>query len=45
MLAELNRQRIVGGTTADELYPEAVATADHAFSMLEQGLAARTAPR
>ncbi|MFJ6141790.1 TetR family transcriptional regulator [Kitasatospora sp. NPDC092286] len=45
VLAELNRQQIVGGATADELYPEAVATADHAFSMLEQGLAARAAAR
>ncbi len=34
ILASENWQRIVGGRTADEVYPEAVADADHAFGLL-----------
>ncbi|MGW0776314.1 TetR family transcriptional regulator [Streptomyces sp. NPDC002835] len=39
ILASVNWQRIVAGRSADEVYPEAVADADHAYALLRQGLA------
>ncbi|MGW1162078.1 TetR/AcrR family transcriptional regulator [Streptomyces sp. NPDC002519] len=40
ILASVNWRRIVGGRSADEVYPEAVADADHAFALLRRGLTA-----
>ncbi|MDI9883345.1 TetR family transcriptional regulator [Streptomyces sp. HNM0645] len=39
ILASVNWQRIVAGRSADEVHPEAVADADHAYGLLRQGLA------
>jgi AcrR family transcriptional regulator len=38
ILASANWRRIVGGRPADDLYPEAVTDADHAFALLSWGL-------
>ncbi|MER7047185.1 TetR family transcriptional regulator [Streptomyces jumonjinensis] len=38
LLASVNWQRIVGGRTADDVFPEATADADHAFALLRRGL-------
>ncbi|QGV77430.1 TetR/AcrR family transcriptional regulator [Streptomyces ficellus] len=46
VLASVNWQRVVAGRSADEVHPEAVADADHAFALLRHGLAgARSAGR
>ncbi|MFH8632094.1 TetR/AcrR family transcriptional regulator [Streptomyces lydicus] len=45
ILAAANWQRIVDGATADGSYPQAVADADHAFALLEWGLAGPRAAR
>lgn len=39
VLASANWRRIVAGRSADEVHPEAVADADHAFALLRDGLA------
>ncbi|MFF0115699.1 TetR family transcriptional regulator [Streptomyces prasinus] len=39
ILASANWQRVVAGRSADEVHPEAVADADHAYALLRQGLA------
>ncbi|MFI9155075.1 TetR/AcrR family transcriptional regulator [Streptomyces sp. NPDC053367] len=39
VLASANWRRIVAGRSADEVHPEAVADADHAYALLRQGLA------
>jgi AcrR family transcriptional regulator len=41
-LADANQRRISAGSTADELAPEAIAAADHAFDLLRAGLVAYT---
>ncbi|MGW1467998.1 TetR family transcriptional regulator [Streptomyces sp. NPDC002308] len=45
ILAMANWQRIVDGRSAEDVRPEAVADADHAFSLLSRGLAALGAAR
>jgi hypothetical protein len=37
ILASVNWQRIVAGRSADEVHPEAVADADHAYALLREG--------
>ncbi|WP_258312284.1 TetR family transcriptional regulator [Streptomyces araujoniae] len=44
ILASVNWRRVVAGRSADEVHPEAVADADHAYALLRQGLAG-VAPR
>ncbi|MGW0860389.1 TetR/AcrR family transcriptional regulator [Streptomyces sp. NPDC002690] len=44
ILASVNWQRIVDGRSAAEVRPEAVADADHAFALLNRGIAALTHP-
>lgn len=44
ILASVNWQRIVDGRSADDVAPEAVADADHAFALLRHGLAALGEP-
>ncbi|MEU2900768.1 TetR family transcriptional regulator [Streptomyces sp. NPDC006967] len=44
ILASVNWRRIVAGRSADEVHPEAVADADHAYALLRHGLAG-VAPR
>jgi AcrR family transcriptional regulator len=39
LLSMDNSQALVGGQSADERYPEAVADAEHAFTLLSEGLA------
>ncbi|MGW3678928.1 TetR family transcriptional regulator [Streptomyces prasinus] len=39
ILASANWQRVVAGRSADEVHPEAVADADHAYALLRHGLA------
>ncbi|WP_211228530.1 TetR/AcrR family transcriptional regulator [Glycomyces tenuis] len=38
ILAQTNLQRIHAGETPEEIYPDAVATAEHAFRLLEHGI-------
>ncbi|MEU3349600.1 TetR family transcriptional regulator [Streptomyces sp. NPDC006700] len=45
ILASMNWQRIVAGRSADEVCPEAVADADHAFALLRHGLAGVVPPK
>ncbi|MGH3587125.1 MAG: TetR/AcrR family transcriptional regulator [Pseudonocardia sp.] len=40
VLAEGNLDKLAGGRTADEVYPEAVSAADRAFGLLRNGLGA-----
>ena len=40
LLSMDNFQAVVGGRSADDRYPEAVADAEHAFTLLSEGLAA-----
>ncbi|WP_433434972.1 TetR family transcriptional regulator [Nonomuraea sp. CA-141351] len=39
LLSMDNAQALIGGQSADERYPEAVADAEHAFTLLSEGLA------
>ncbi|TFE36348.1 TetR family transcriptional regulator [Streptomyces sp. ICN441] len=39
ILASTNWQRIVAGRSADDVHPEAVADADHAYALLREGMA------
>lgn len=38
ILAQTNLQRVHAGETPEEIYPDAVATAEHAFRLLEHGI-------
>ncbi|NNJ05087.1 TetR family transcriptional regulator [Streptomyces sp. PKU-MA01144] len=42
ILASTNWQRIVAGRSADDVHPEAVADADHAYALLREGMAGVT---
>ncbi|MYR98525.1 MULTISPECIES: TetR family transcriptional regulator [unclassified Streptomyces] len=45
ILASVNWRRIVAGRSADELYPEAVADADHAYALLSHYPAGAAPPK